>query len=140
MQTAVGLAVQDPDDLIPEIEIDAPLDLRDVTPRFWSVLRQFGPHGPDNLRPVFHGRGLRVVGQPSCVGAQKQHLRMRVAQIDGGPTFSVIGFGLGDRQETALASVRRGRPLELAFQVDENAWNGRTTLQLKAQDLRLATD
>jgi single-stranded-DNA-specific exonuclease len=62
---------------------------------------------------------------------------MRVAQIDGGPTFSVIGFGLADRYDAALTSVRRGRPLELAFQVDENTWNGRTTLQLRAQDLRL---
>lgn len=138
LQTAVGLAVEDPDDLVPEIEIDARLHLGDVTPRFWSVLKQFGPHGPDNLRPVFWGKDLRVVGQPSCVGAEKQHLRMRVAQADGGPTFSVIGFGLGDRHETALTSVRRGHLLDMAFQVDENTWNGRTTLQLKAQDLRLA--
>jgi len=137
LQDAVGLAVTDPDDLVPEVEIDAYLHLAEVSPRFWSVLKQFGPHGPDNLRPTFWGRGLKVVGQPSCVGAQKQHLRMRVAQIDGGPTFSVIGFGLADRYDAALTSVRRGRPLELAFQVDENTWNGRTTLQLRAQDLRL---
>ncbi len=135
---AVGLSLTSEDDLTPEIELDAELHLGEVSPRFWSVLKQFGPHGPDNQRPVFHGRDLRVVGQPSTVGAQKQHLRMRVAQDDGGPVFSVIGFGLADRSQTALASVRRGRPLELAFQVDENHWNGRTTLQLKAQDLRLA--
>ncbi|WP_412061618.1 single-stranded-DNA-specific exonuclease RecJ [Rubrivirga sp. IMCC45206] len=138
LQTAVGRAVTEAD-LVPEIEFDAPLHLGDVSPRFWSVLKQFGPHGPDNLRPMFWGRGLRVVGQPSCVGAQKQHLRMRVAQIDGGPVFSVIGFGLAEKHEAALTSVRRGQPLELAYQVDENTWNGRTTLQLRAQDLRLQT-
>ena len=140
MQHAVDLAMSDDEDLVPEIELDAPLHLADVSPRFWSVLKQFGPHGPDNLRPTFWGRGLQVVGQPSTVGAQQQHLRMRVAQADGGPAFSVIGFGLADRFETVLSSVRRGRPLELAFQVDENTWNGRTTLQLKAQDVRLATE
>ena len=138
MQGAVGGAITD-DDLVPEIEIDARLDLRDVSSRFWSVLKQFGPHGPDNLRPTFWGEGLRVVGQPSCVGGEKQHLRLRVAQIEGGPTFPVIGFGLADRYPAALASVRRGQPLELAFQLDENTWNGRTTLQLRAQDLRLAS-
>ena len=137
LQGAVGEVMVDDDDLVPEIEVDAHLDLADITSRFWSVLRQFGPHGPDNLRPSFWGRGLRVIGQPTCVGAQKQHLRMRVAQA-GGAVFSVIGFGLADRYETALASVRRGQPLDLAFQVDENTWNGRTTLQLKAQDLKLA--
>ena len=137
MQHAVALAMSDDEDLVPEIELDAPLHLADVSPRFWSVLKQFGPHGPDNLRPTFWGRGLRVIGQPSCVGAQQQHLRMRVAQSDGGAAFSVIGFGLAERMEAVMASVRRGVPLELAFQVDENTWNGRTTLQLKAQDVRL---
>ena len=137
LQGAVGLAMTGDDDLVPEIEIDAHLGLSDVTPRFWSVLKQFGPHGPDNQRPTFWGHGLRVVGQPSRVGAQQQHLRMRVAQPEGA-VFSVIGFGMGDRYDTALASVRRGHPLDLAFQVDENTWNGRTTLQLKAQDVRLS--
>ncbi len=122
---------------MPEIEIDAQLDLGEVSPRFWSVLKQFGPHGPDNLRPTFWGRGLRVVGQPATVGQQQQHLRMRVQQGEGGATFPVIGFNLAHRLDAALASVRRGRPLEMAFSVDENDWNGRTSLQLRADDLRL---
>jgi single-stranded-DNA-specific exonuclease len=62
---------------------------------------------------------------------------MRVQQDEDGPTFPVIGFNLADRHGAALASVRRGRPLDLAFQVDENDWNGRTSLQLRAEDLRL---
>ena len=138
LQVAVGEVMVDDDDLVPEIEIDAHLDLADVTPRFWSVLKQFGPHGPDNQRPTFWGRGLRVVGQPTCVGAQKQHLRMRVAQPEGA-AFSTIGFGLADRHDVAMASVRRGQPLDVAFQVDENTWNGRTTLQLKVQDVKLSS-
>lgn len=138
MQDAVAASITDPDLLVPEIEIDAELDLRDVTSRFWNVLKQFGPHGPDNDKPVFWARGLRVVGQPTCVGKEHQHLRMRVAQRDGGPTFPVIGFNLADREEVVLASVRRGLPLEMAFQVDENHWNGRSSIQLKLQDTRLA--
>ena len=136
LQTAVGDALL-PDALLPELDIDAHLDLRDVSPRFWNVLKQFQPFGPDNDRPLFWGRGLRVVGQPTLVGAQKQHLRMRVQQDDDGPTFPVIGFNLAGRHPAAIASVRRGRPLDLAFQVDENEWNGRTSLQLRAEDLRL---
>ena len=62
---------------------------------------------------------------------------MRVQQDADGPTFPVIGFNLADRHAAALASVRRGRPLDLAFEVDENEWNGRTSLQLRAEDLRL---
>jgi single-stranded-DNA-specific exonuclease len=140
LQPAVQNALIGEDALTPEIELDARLDLHEVSPRFWSVLQQFGPHGPDNLRPLFWGTDLRVVGQPTRVGAQKQHLRMRVAQRAGGPTFSTIGFGLADRYETALASVRRSHPLELAFHVEENQWNGQTELQLRLVDLRLTED
>ena len=135
---AIADAVEDDEDMIPEIELDAEIDLRDVTARFWRVLEQFGPHGPDNPRPIFWGRKLRLVGQPSRVGHEKQHLRFRVAQIDGGPTFPAIGFNLGSRYDVALASIRRGCPLDVAFQLDENTWKGRTTLQLRAQDLRLS--
>ena len=135
LQVAVAESLVE-DGLVPELDVDAHLDLAEVTPRFWSVLKQFHPFGPDNQRPLFWGRGLRVVGQPTLVGAQKQHLRMRVQQDDG-PAFPVIGFNLSERHPAALASVRRGRPLDMAFQVDENVWNGRTSLQLRAEDLRL---
>lgn len=138
MQVAVGEAVETTDDLVPELEIDAHLDLGDVTSRFWNVLQQFSPHGPDNMRPLFLGRDLRVVGQPSTVGAEGRHLKFRVAQRNGeGRTFPVIGFGLGDRHAVAMASIRRGRPLDLAFNLDENTWRGRTSLQLRMKDLRL---
>ena len=136
LQDAVAESLVE-DALVPELDIDAYLDLAEVTPRFWNVLKQFHPHGPDNQRPLFWGRDLRVVGQPTLVGKQKQHLRMRVQQGDGGPTFPVIGFNLSERHPAALASVRRGRPLDLAFQVDENVWNGRASLQLRAEDVRL---
>lgn len=125
------------DDLAPELALDAHLPLTDVDERFWRVLRQFGPFGPDNQRPVFWGRDLRLVGQPSTCGPTKQHLRLRVAQRAGGVSFPVIGFNLAPRLDTALASARRGRPLEVAFALEENTWNGHTSLQLRAEDLRL---
>ncbi len=126
------------DDLVQELELDAELNLQEVDERFWRVLKQFDPFGPDNPKPVFWGRDLRVVGQPTTCGADKRHLRLRVAQRDGGgASFSVIGFGLADRLPAVMSSLRVGRPLEMAFVVEENTWNGRTSLQLRAEDVRL---
>ena len=48
-----------------------------------------------------------------------------------------LAGGIGDQLDTAVQSVRRGLPIELAFTVEENSWNGRTSLQLRAKDLRL---
>ena len=137
LSAAVADAVPDPDTLVPELELDAELDVGHINERFWRVLNQFGPFGPDNPRPLFWGRNLRVVGRPKTVGADGSHLKLRVASTGGGPTFSLIGFGLGDRLDLSLKSVRRGRPLEVAFGVEENHWNGRTSLQLRAKDVRL---
>jgi len=127
------------EDLEPELQLDAPLSLGAIDDRFWKVLKQFDPFGPDNPKPLFWGANLRVVGQPSLCGAEKKHLRLRVAQRDdGGPTYPVIGFNLAERMPAALSSLRVGRPVELAFVVEENVWNGRSNLQLRAEDLRLA--
>jgi single-stranded-DNA-specific exonuclease len=142
LSAAVGERVE-PGDLVPEIALDAPLDLGamagGVRGRFWKVLNQFGPFGPENPKPVFWGRDLRVVGEPKTVGADGRHLRMLVAQREnGGAKYPVIGFGLGERLAAAQRSKETGAPLEVAFCVEENTWNGRTELQLKAKDVRLA--
>jgi single-stranded-DNA-specific exonuclease len=137
LNAAVADAIASPDVLTPELELDACLDLAAIDERFWRVLNQFGPYGPENPRPLFWGRDLRIVGPPTAVGGDGRHLKLRVAQRGGGPPFPVIGFGLGDRLDVALKSVRRGRPVELAFAVEENHWNGRTNLQLRAEDVRL---
>ncbi len=138
---AVGARLS-PEQREPEIALDAALDLAEITGgvggRFWQVLRQFGPFGPENPKPVFWGRDLRVVGEPKAVGKDQSHLRLRVAQNGGGP-YTVIGFGLAERLGVVKESARTGRPLELAFNVEENTWNGRTELQLKAKDVRPAS-
>ncbi len=126
----------DPDLLTPEIELDAELDLSAIDSRFWRVLEQFGPYGPDNPRPTFWARDLKIVGQPSAVGADNRHLKVQVAQRKGSPAYSVIGFGLGDQIKIADRLARNQHPAELAFTVEENTWNGRTTLQLRARDIR----
>ena len=125
--------------LTPAIKVDAPLDLREIDRRFWAVLKQFGPFGPSNSRPVFHGEDLAVVGSPRTVGRGDKHLKFKVRQTDAssGEARDVIGFDLGDKLSVVRKSARTGTPLELLFQVDENTYRGRTSLQLKAKDVRL---
>ena len=48
----------------------------------------------------------------------------------------VIAFGHGEKLPMVQASQREGRPLEMLFSIEENTWKGRTTLQLRARDLR----
>ncbi|MFP4228428.1 MAG: single-stranded-DNA-specific exonuclease RecJ [Salinivenus sp.] len=141
---AVGERVT-PELLRPSLKVDSELDLRTigtVDDRFWAVLQQFGPFGPSNPTPVFHARGLAVVGTPRTVGRNDKHLKFKVRPQDapGARPFDVIGFGMGEKLSVLKESQREARPLELLFSLEDNTWNGRTTLQLKARDLRLESE
>ena len=142
LDEAIGEVVT-PELLTPAIKIDAPLDLSavgSVDDRFWQVLKQFGPFGPSNPKPVFHAEDLAVAGSPRTVGGSGKHLKFKVRQRDApnGPAIDVIGFGMGDQLSMLKESQRTDQPLELLFSLEANTWKGRTSLQLKARALRLA--
>ncbi|ABC45534.1 single-stranded-DNA-specific exonuclease RecJ [Salinibacter ruber DSM 13855] len=137
---AVGERVT-PELLTPSIKVDASVDLDtigSVADRFWAVLKQFGPFGPANPTPVFHAEDLDVVSART-VGSDDSHLKFEVRQRDAssGQTYDAIGFGMGEKLSVLRESQDTGTPVELLFSLEENTWNGRTTLQLKARDVRL---
>ena len=138
---AIGERVT-PELLTPSIKVDAPIDLDtigSVEDRFWAVLKQFGPFGPSNPKPVFRAEGLNVVSART-VGGDGSHLKFEVRQEESstGNAFDAIGFGMGDKLSMLRESQETGTPVELLFSLEENTWNGRTNLQLKARDVRLA--
>jgi len=137
---AVGERVT-PELLTPSIKVDASVELETIgtiEDRFWAVLRQFGPFGPSNPKPVFHARNL-IVPSARTVGSNDTHLKFDVRQADrpDGSLYDAIGFGMGDQLSTLKESQRTGTPVELLFSLEDNTWNGRTSLQLKARDVRL---
>jgi single-stranded-DNA-specific exonuclease len=137
---AIGERVT-PELLTPTIKVDAPVDLDtigSVEDRFWAVLKQFGPFGPSNPKPVFHADGLDVVSART-VGSDDSHLKFEVRQQDAstGDAFDAIGFGMGEKLSVLRESQETGMPVEVLFSLEENTWNGRTNLQLKVRDVRL---
>lgn len=128
-----------PDVLHPSINIDALVNLDDIDARFWAVLKQFAPFGPQNDRPVFRADSVRLSRPPRTVGRGGKHLKFTVRQGETGSTLEAIGFGLGDRSDDLEQSWRSGEPFDFLFHLEENTWKGRTTLQLKAKDLRLSS-
>jgi len=121
----------DPKLLIPEINIDTPLNLKDITPKFFRILSQFAPFGPGNMTPVFMSEELLDTGYGKCVGEDKTHLRITSTQHGFGKIVC-IGFGLGDKIEI----IKGNKPFKAAYTIDENHWNGRTSLQLKLKDIK----
>ncbi len=117
--------------LTPEVSIDAEMDLKEITPKFFRILKQFAPFGPENMSPVFLSKGLKDTGYGKCVGEDDKHLKCKVKQEDG-PAFDVIGFNLGEKLEL----IKNHQKFDAVYSLDENTWNGNTTIQLKLKDIR----
>lgn len=120
-----------PQQLIPEISVDAMIDLDDITPKFYRILKQFAPFGPGNMTPVFMTENLTDVGVGKCVGKDKSHLRLVVKQGKSNQ-FTGIGFGLADKEDIAC----NGKPFKAVYCIDENEWQGNVSLQLRLKDIR----
>jgi single-stranded-DNA-specific exonuclease len=126
---AVANEVLSSDDMIPEIEIDAAIQLKDINQSFYHILEQMEPFGPDNTKPVFC---VRNVSNTGCRIVKEDHLRFEVMQDN----FSIngIGFQLAEKYER----LDRPAKMDIVFTMEENHFNGRTSLQMKVIDFNKA--
>ena len=120
-----------PDLLIPEISVDAEIDLTEINPKLIRLLHQFEPFGPENMTPVFMAKNIVDTGYGKTLGQNDEHLKLFVKQ-NNSEGFGVIGFGLGKKLEL----TKNHQPFEMAFCIDENEFNGNVTVQLRAKDVR----
>ncbi|MCX2678952.1 single-stranded-DNA-specific exonuclease RecJ [Galbibacter sp. EGI 63066] len=117
--------------LTPEITIDAEIDLNEISPKFYRILKQFAPFGPGNMTPVFMTQNLQDTGYGKTVGKENDHLKLTVTQ-NNSPKIGAIGFNLGNKIEKAA----NRKPFSAVYSIDENEWNGKTNLQLKLRDIK----
>jgi single-stranded-DNA-specific exonuclease len=117
--------------LTPEIKIDAQINLADITPKFYRILKQFAPFGPGNMIPVFMTTHVRDTGYGKCVGEDDKHLRLTLSQPNV-PNIVGIGFGLGDKYNL----ISDKKLVNVVYSIDENYWNGNVSLQLKLRDIK----
>ncbi|PKD21563.1 single-stranded-DNA-specific exonuclease RecJ [Salegentibacter salinarum] len=117
--------------LIPEISVDAEIDLDEITPKFFRILKQFAPFGPGNMTPVFMTQNLTDTGFGKCVGADEAHLKCQVKQQGKLGVFDMIGFGLGEKFET----ISLKKTFKAVYSLDENEWNGNVSIQLRLRDM-----
>jgi single-stranded-DNA-specific exonuclease len=118
-----------PEQLIPEIEIDAEIRLSDIKSSFYNIIMQFEPFGPSNLRPVFITRHVYDFQGYSRI-VKEQHIKFVVTQQDG-HVVDGIGFGLFSRYPLITSG-----PFDIVYTLDENEYKGKTKLQIKVIDVR----
>ncbi|HET8754171.1 MAG TPA: single-stranded-DNA-specific exonuclease RecJ [Salinimicrobium sp.] len=117
--------------LTPEINIDAELHFSEITPKLIRILKQFAPFGPGNMTPVFMSVKVKDTGYAKCVGGEETHLKCRLKQTSSPVSFNAIGFNLGGKCEL----LSEGKKVKVAYCIEENEWNGNTSIQLNLKDL-----
>ena len=118
------------DQLQPTLLVEAELDLADITPAFYNVIRYLEPFGPGNPRPLFATRNLINHRDTRAVGKEGEHLRLDVT--DRAYAITGIAFKRG-----AMAQhIQNGNPVDICYELDENTFNNRTTIQMMVQDIK----
>jgi single-stranded-DNA-specific exonuclease len=119
--------------LVPSIEIDMELSLRDINPKLYRILKQFEPFGPGNMAPVFISENVVDDGTGKQVGGAKEHLKLNILHEDEPfKPYPAIGFNLGSH----FKSIGKGRPFDVCYCIDENEYRGQTTIQLRIKDIK----
>ena len=119
-----------PEQKTPVITYDLVLPIEEVNHKLYRIVAQMAPFGPKNMRPVFCSTNCIDSGQSKIVGQDQSHLRLSVQTVNG-PLVG-IGFGLADHFEY----IKSGAAFDLLYTLDENEWNGTSSLQLKIKAIR----
>ncbi|TKB96336.1 single-stranded-DNA-specific exonuclease RecJ [Pedobacter cryophilus] len=115
--------------LIQEISMEAEIELNQINPKFFRILNQFAPFGPQNMSPVFMSRNVSSYGYGTMVG--NNHLKMTIKQQNS-PTFDCIGFGFGNH----LEQINIGKPFDICYTIEENVWKEKRNIQLNIKGIK----
>ncbi len=125
---AVADQLLTPEELLPQLRIDAFLSPGEIDLEMTEMLGSLEPYGMGNPTPVFAVRGARIVERRIL---KERHLKLKLEM--GGQYHEAIGFNMADIG--TFDGV-----VDLAFSLDINSWNGKKNVQLKLRDIREATD
>jgi single-stranded-DNA-specific exonuclease len=119
------------EDLVARCKVDALVSPGELDERAVTGLQALGPFGAGNPEPVLALRSMaassRVLRSKKADGAG--HLKL---WLEDAPHLDAIGFGMADRAELA------GAPVDLAFHLAVEEWQGRRRVSLRLKDLRRA--
>ena len=122
------------DQMVPRIEVDIELEFHEITDKFLRILRQFAPHGPDNMNPIFITRSVFDTGWAQVMG--NNHLKLELFQkANPNARFRAIAFDKGDY----VTFFQNKRPMDIVYKIQETEAHGKITIQLVIEDLRLST-
>lgn len=118
-------------DIIPQIKIDAQINLKQITYKLFNDIQKFEPFGIGNPRPVFLTKNIQA-NDLRTVGKDNKHLKIKIGHKTIDFYFDCIGFNLGNWH----GKLKARDYIDIVYNIDENIWNGAKNLQLIIKDLK----
>ena len=115
----------------PNLYIDAQLDFKDVTFRFYQQLKRFSPFGPGNERPIFCTRRVYDYGTSKVVGRGQEHIKLELVDNRSNRVMNGIAFG----QSSQARYIKTKRAFDICYAIEENS-HKHGEVQLQIEDIR----
>lgn len=120
--------------LTPSILIDSTLEIKDITPKFYRILKQFAPFGPENMMPMFVSNEVYDNGSIRKVGKTEDHLKLRIIQqLGANLCIEGIAFNYGHMYD----KIKDYHKFDVCYHVFENNFMGQSLIQLMIKDIKV---
>ena len=113
------------------IDIDAQLDFRDITPKFFFDLKKFNPFGPENHKPVFATLNVYDYGTSKVVGREQEHIKLELVDNKSNNVMNGIAFG----QSSQVRYIKTKQSFNICYTIEENS-HKRGEIQLQIEDIK----
>ena len=113
------------------LNIDAVIDLKDITKKMHSELKKFGPFGPGNMKPMFATMNVYDFGTSKVVGREQEHIKLELVDSKSNNVMSGIAFG----QSAAARYIKSKRSFNIAYTLEDNIFK-HTDVQLQIEDIQ----
>lgn len=116
-----------PEQLTPQVNIDAIINFSQITQEFVSTLRLFNPFGPGNQKPTFCTMRVKDFGTSKLVGKNLEHIKLELVDDTSGKVINGIAFNMAPY----FKHIHSGQPFNICYTIEENKHrNATSSLQL----------
>jgi single-stranded-DNA-specific exonuclease len=120
-------AMAAPEDLIPKLLIDYPLEFNAISDSLLDELESLAPFGAGNPEPLFIADSVRVVSS-KIVGSHHRQMVLRQSATGADASVRAIHFNVDERLAHKDAFD------QMVFRLRWNRWNGKKTAQMVVID------
>ncbi len=113
------------------IDINAEIDFKDISHKFYNDLKKFNPFGPDNNKPVFCTHNVYDYGTSKVVGREQEHIKLELVDNKSNNVMNGIAFG----QSSHVRFIKSKRSFDICYTIEENS-HKRGEVQLQIEDIK----